>query len=340
MMSLLVGLAALALPGSAFSAEVSLNGNQLRFLAEEGEQNAVEVRVILAAYEVTDFGTAVTAGAGCRTVGPNTARCPSALVTSVVVTTGDHSDSVDLASLLPEEAASSLRIPSVIHTGPDTDRVMGGLAADTLEGGTGGDTLQGNEGGDTLRGGPDDDLAEGGPGADRVFGKEGNDILKGEAGSDRLNGGDGDDTLDGGPGGDFLEGGDGNDTLMTEDGETDTLRCGSGIDGRVGDLQLDKIDCEARPHAASGVGDDQVFTPRLHVRMTPRGTNRRPKFVEAWLRGGRGRYSARIRFLPKGRVKARRRCVSRNRKVIITRRHALRRARRAKGSLLHASCTR
>jgi Ca2+-binding RTX toxin-like protein len=345
---LLVSLAVLAFPSTALSAEVSLRGSQLQFLAEEGEQNAVEVRVILAAYEVTDFGTAVTAGAGCRSVGPNTARCPSALVTSVVVTTGDHSDSVDLASTLPEEAQSSVRVPSVIRTGPEYDRVMGGLAADAVEGGPGIDVLQGNEGDDTLRDGSGDGLTDGGPGADVLIGEEGNDALSGDAGEDRLHGGEGDDSLAGGAGSDLLEGASGNDALSARDGERDTLRCGSGIDGRVADLGLDTIACERRIQppredgatAHGGVGGGGSKNPKLRVRLKPRRTARTPKAVSAWIeRVKSGRYSVRIGFVPK-RIKPRRRCVSRFPKTVIARQRALRGADIATGIVLHRGCRR
>ncbi|MFZ2982730.1 MAG: calcium-binding protein, partial [Sphingobium sp.] len=124
-------------------------------------------------------------------------------------------------------------------TGSDfSDRLVGGIGAQTLKGGLGDDVIEGGAGADILDGGDGFDIAsydgsasgvrvaldgstlEGGDPVGDVFvsieGLEGSrfdDTLIGTAGSDILLGSDGDDTLLGLGGADTLDGGAGNDTV-------------------------------------------------------------------------------------------------------------------------------
>lgn len=75
-------------------------------------------------------------------------------------------------------------------------------------------------------------------GPDRLVGTAGPDVVFGRAGTDRLEGRGGGDLLDGGPGRDVLLGGPGADRLAADyDGARDIVRCGTGRDLAVADLE-------------------------------------------------------------------------------------------------------
>jgi Ca2+-binding RTX toxin-like protein len=136
----------------------------------------------------------------------------------------------------------------VIYGGPgdDTifglggnDQLFGEGGDDRLEGGSGNDVLDGGDHDDVILGGSGSDTATGGAGADEIRGGSGNDTLRGGSGRDEIFGGSGNDRLygergpdlvDGGDGNDFISGGSGNDRLQARDGQTDTVRGGTGSD--------------------------------------------------------------------------------------------------------------
>lgn len=121
-------------------------------------------------------------------------------------------------------------------------------------------------------------------GPDVLRGTDRSDKLYGKGGHDRLYGLGGNDLLVGGPGRDLLEGAKGNDRLLTRDSARDTVRCGSGRDAAVVDVQ-DRVEpnCESvlRPTPApqtfviAGAGDiatrrsDDDDTARLLDRIDP-----------------------------------------------------------------------
>jgi Ca2+-binding RTX toxin-like protein len=67
---------------------------------------------------------------------------------------------------------------------------------------------------------------------DELNGYEGNDVLLGNGGKDELNGGSGRDWLVGGDGNDTMTGGAGNDLIDVSEGNTDTVRYESKLDGQ------------------------------------------------------------------------------------------------------------
>jgi hypothetical protein len=108
-----------------------------------------------------------------------------------------------------------------LEGGSGSDQLDGGEGDDLILGGSGNDTGTGGNGADEMRGGSGNDEFRGGPGRDEIFGGSGNDRLFGEGGADLVDGGDGKD---------FISGGSGNDRLQARDGQTDTVRGGTGTD--------------------------------------------------------------------------------------------------------------
>src|SRR5438132_4067754 len=131
----------LARGASANPATVSETGTTLTYAAVAGEVNNLVITVVGPNFVVTDT-VSVTAGTGCTSTGPMSATCPTAGITSAVVTLNDKDDSADL---------SALSIPASID---------GGTGADSLKGTSGGDTLIGGPGGDSLTGGSGIDTAD------------------------------------------------------------------------------------------------------------------------------------------------------------------------------------
>ena len=139
---------------------------------------------------VDDVGS-VTAGAGCIQDGPRVAKCSTAGINQIRVSTGARNDFV------------------FVNTGLFTT-VLGGTDNDTLQNlGNGGARLNGNDGDDRLFGKI----------VDSLFGQNGNDrlegglFLRGGAGNDTMFGLDGNDSMFGDEGFDNLDGGVGFDDL-------------------------------------------------------------------------------------------------------------------------------
>ena len=229
LVALILALAGLAFaPGAASAGTVSLNGQELRWVAGFSETNTVTITKggFLQPYVVEDTTAALSVGQGCTSKGTGKAECGGLdVISSIYADAGALADTVTVNS----------DAPATIRGGTNADTLRGGSGNDMIYGEFGssddvdgrGDTIYGNDGNDTLHGGSTQ------PGArDELFGGAGNDTIYGDfgpacpsclyAGPDSLDGGPNDDTLrgeagddvlkDGGTHWDDLAGGDGTDT--------------------------------------------------------------------------------------------------------------------------------
>ncbi|MFG1942109.1 calcium-binding protein [Nonomuraea sp. NPDC048826] len=217
-----VGMA--ALPASASSvADVgtcSIAAGELRYTADAGVANEVEIRLDGAVFVVEDNAGEVAPG-NCTDDGA-TATVPTAQVNRVRVVLGDGDDSADV----------NIDRRAVIRGGAGNDELLGGPRGDDIRGGAGEDDVRGQGGDDSVRGEADDDEVRGGDGNDTARGGGGADDLRGGAGNDELNGGAGDDELRGNAGNDELNGNNGNDELNGGAGADDCAG-GRGTDTEV-----------------------------------------------------------------------------------------------------------
>jgi len=260
-------------PPAALASQVGYNGQEVSYVAAQGEGNSLQLSVnadasgcgALAAPCLTIFesgwGVAITdIGAGCqllaRSYYGDRAACP--VPQRVRVDLGDQND-----------AFWDWNGPSVIDGGAGNDAPVKGLGGDdVVRGGPGSDSVYGGGGNDTVDGGDGNDYLEGYSGGTfDPLGMAGADTYVGGAGTDALTyNGRGDDLAvlldgaanDGGAGeGDNIGGdvevvetGAGNDTMVGNAGPNgfasasgnDVLRGGGGDDNLV-----------------AGDGDDQVF---------------------------------------------------------------------------------
>jgi Ca2+-binding RTX toxin-like protein len=233
--------------------QVWIEGSTLRFLADPGDDNSVNVTVVGANYRIVDANANPVAAAFPCVAIANGADCPVASVTALQVQLGDLNDtgrnSTSLPSYLLGEAGNDYLIG-----GTGDDSLSGGADNDTLDGGTGDDSLSGSTGIDwayyttrnttvmvTLNGvagdgevaiGESDYVSTtvenvyGGTGNDHLVGSTAENSLYGYGGSDRIYGGAGDDTLNGGAGArDALFGEAGADSM---DGNLDAGDSGDG----------------------------------------------------------------------------------------------------------------
>ncbi len=157
---------ALAAPGIASGATVSVSNGKATFTAAPGEVNNLTLSTQLHPLGVTfsDSGAgSVTAGSGCTQVTATTVGCAEP-ITRVAVDLGDGNDTLtDKLSLTPVTADG----------GSGDDVLTGGAPDDTLIGGAGDDVLNGGGGNDTLDGGPGTDSFDGGPGNDTILSRDG-----------------------------------------------------------------------------------------------------------------------------------------------------------------------
>jgi hypothetical protein len=196
-------LAALALPGSARAATVSLIpedlGLRLTYAAAPGEANRLLITEVAGALIVRDDGARIRPGASCTAFGPHAARCRSLARpgdgTSVVVELGNRRDAATLgdpggdwvaAQVLGGDGRDTIDISDVtLVSSPDL------LRNPEVDGARGADWIIGSRQADHLAGGA---------GADRLEGRGGADVLVGDPagalGPDRLLGGAGEDTVD------------------------------------------------------------------------------------------------------------------------------------------------
>jgi len=175
---------------AATTTVVEKSGSTLLVTGASSAPNFINVGSGAGFIRVDDIGL-VTAGAGCIQDGPRVAKCSTAGINQIRVSTGTRDDSV------------------FTNTGFFTT-VLGGADNDTLRNlGSGQARLNGNDGNDRLLGRT----------VDSLFGQNGNDrlegglFLRGGAGNDTLLGLDGNDSMFGDEGFDNLDGGAGFDDL-------------------------------------------------------------------------------------------------------------------------------
>jgi len=223
-------------------------GDQMSFIADQGEANAVTVTDVAGVVTIRDAVAPVVAPIGCQQVDPRAVTCrPSSGPIKVVVALRDNNDSLSL------------------NTAADGTIVDGGPGNDVLVGGPGDDSLDGEIGNDLIAGGAGDDLLEPGLGSDVLHGGEGSDsavytarelpvsidlsLLQADGATDAADsltsvegaiGGNGKDVLTGNDGPNRLEGNIGNDRITGR----------SGADELIGSEGADQID--------AGAGDDLI----------------------------------------------------------------------------------
>ena len=289
-------LCALAWAGAAQAGTFSFDGTDVSYSAPSGETNRIflisEERPVRG-FRVIDSGAAVTAGAGCTSVGPHEAFCaiPN-FPDHVLVSVDDMNDYVNTSAAVPGETRLEGGDGNdALYTGQDFAAVMdGGAGADVFEGElatvdyssrtnpltvTKGDGLanDGEAGENDLIGHVDTVI--GGAGADTftltgfdgtVLAGGGNDHISavglsfcglgGGPGNDVIEADDGFCSMGGGGGNDTLIGGD-DDQLMSGGEGDDVLRGGPGRDSLAGDRGADElIGGKGHDHARGGSGDD------------------------------------------------------------------------------------
>jgi len=291
-----VVLTALSWAGAAEAGTSSFAGGVLSYTAPSGQTN----RVFLISEEtpvrgirVIDTGAPVTAGAGCSSVGPNEAFCPTPdFPDHVLVSVDDLDDYVNTSAAHYETRIEGGDGDDELYSGQNLSAVMdGGSGADVMSGElstvdyssrtnpltvTMGDGLA-NDG----EAGENDLIADdvgaviGGSGADtftltgfdgRVSAGLGNDHitaiglsfcgLSGGKGDDVIEADDGFCSMGGGFGDDVLIGGLDNQLMGGGEGD-DVLRGGPGRDSLAGDRGADElIGGKGRDHSRGGSGDD------------------------------------------------------------------------------------
>lgn len=176
-------------------------------------------------------------------------------LTSLVITTGDSDNTVNLSGVTQASFANLTNIE--INTGNGNDNIIGssdlpdiidaGNGNDTINGLAGNDTILAGDGNDSILAGLGNDSVNAGDGADFVQGDLGNDTIDagdgadsvtGDAGDDSIIGGDGADSVSGNTGNDFVVGNGGADNITGDDGD-DTVFGGAGADTITGDLGND-----------------------------------------------------------------------------------------------------
>ncbi len=285
---------ALAWAGVAQAGTFSFDGNDVSYVAPSGETNHVFLiseEKPVRGFRVIDTGAAVTAGAGCTSVGAHEAFCAIPdFPDHVLVSVDDMNDYVNTSAALPGETR--------LEGGTGNDALYAGEDSAVLDGGAGADVFEGelstvdySSRTDPLTVTIGDGLANDGEAGENdlighvaeVIGGSGADTFTLTGGDGRVDAGHGNDHITaigvscglvGGPGNDVIEadggfcsmgGGGGNDTLIGGDdvqlmggGEgDDVLRGGPGGDSLAGDRGADElIGGKGHDHCRGGSGDD------------------------------------------------------------------------------------
>jgi Ca2+-binding RTX toxin-like protein len=244
---LLVLVALLALPGSAWAGTVSAPGFAgVEFDAAPGEANDVQVSRAGGKLRVEDRGAPLKAKGTCRSVSANAAECADEhLGWLVVVETGDGNDTV-----------------TVNTSGIGTTAVRLGAGDDKLDGsGRNSIYADGGDGADMLLGGNGPDIFQGGAGPDLLDGRGGLDQVYYEAGSEKTGvfavldnkandgpPGENDDiraeAIEGTNVHDILVGDDGDNVIIGHDGNDDVACLGGTDVVIVNDVFKPARDCE------------------------------------------------------------------------------------------------
>jgi len=147
-----IALAFAAGPATARAASAGVARNVLTFEAGPGEANQVTVSTGPGVFRISDPGSMIGAGLGCRVLTAHMVECERGRVERVILRLLDGNDS------------------ATVSVGVST-------------------RMNGGEGDDVLEGSEVDDLLRGGPGADQLFGSDGFDTLDGGTGPDVMSGG-------------------------------------------------------------------------------------------------------------------------------------------------------
>ena len=143
-----LGARAHVIPGYNIGDNPDREPDELRFLAQPGEANRVEVILVDTlrdSFRVRDAGASITPGEGCSAVDLHTVTCSADFVS---VRVGDAADEVDLSRA--DRGADA-------NGGTGADRLLGTPSYDNLNGGGGGrDVLLGAAGSDRLTDGDRD----------------------------------------------------------------------------------------------------------------------------------------------------------------------------------------
>jgi Ca2+-binding RTX toxin-like protein len=258
-----------------------------QYTAQPGEANDVELTRNGSDIVVRDTGATIQVGSGCKSEGPNRARCsppegPSTGLNQMEVELGD------LGDVLRDNVTGSASL--VAEGGAGDDQLFGGESHDVLGGGAGADRLEGGPWADHLGdgvggGGLEPDMMDGGEGQDRVSyagrtervtvnlaavganaGQQGEgdslssvEVVWGGRGPDVLRAGGAAVIFSGRGGGDQLVGGFGNDELSGDSGNDkadgsfgrDRVQGGKGNDRLRGGCDRDTVLGEA--------GRDRIF---------------------------------------------------------------------------------
>jgi Ca2+-binding RTX toxin-like protein len=226
----------LAVPvGTAAAAEVEVGPGAdgttvVSYQAAPRETNRPLLQTLAGGHAFTDFGAALTAGAGCTAGTP--VLCE---IHPVEAHLGDRND----VAFINSNAGSA----SVYGDSGDDDFLAGGDGQAFAYGGTGNDTIRvSTDGQANAAGGSGNDRIAGGFGQffDAFQGEGGNDLLV-TTGSGTLGGGGGDDELVGDPGGRMalsLLGQAGDDVLLPSRGTADGGRDSDTIVGHAGRLNV------------------------------------------------------------------------------------------------------
>src|SRR3954451_8143507 len=92
MLVTVAALALLAAPSAHAATATTADGN-LRYTAVAGEVNNVSFsRVSGETFRVTDLGTTITAGTGCKQEGPNVVTCTTGRSRPLIANLGDQTD--------------------------------------------------------------------------------------------------------------------------------------------------------------------------------------------------------------------------------------------------------
>jgi Ca2+-binding RTX toxin-like protein len=257
---------------------------EFHYTAGDGETNDVQITRDGGFLIVRDTGATIVASGGCKSEGPNQARCSPPEGPS----TGFIDNEIALGDM-PDRYENAASWTTLVAGGAGDDRLIGGTSFDMLIAGPGSDHLEGRGGIDYLDeglggSGIEPDVMDGGEGRDRVsyaartnrvvvdlaggpsgevdegdtlisveeaHGGRGSDLLQAGSSSVILSGRGGNDRLIGGQGGDRLFGDSGHDKLYGVFGR-DRLEGGTGNDRLEGGCDADKL--------VAGAGRDRLFT--------------------------------------------------------------------------------
>jgi Ca2+-binding RTX toxin-like protein len=227
------------------------SSDDVTFVAQSGERNALEVVYPSQTLIFTDSGAPLTAGAGCVSLGPNSAQCEIRPNVNAYLGEKDDNARVTWAGRVQVWAGSGS--DSVVASSFGQAGIAYGEAGDDVVGAVG-------EGGQLADGGPGDDVlnvfAFGGESAGS--GGDGRDVIEFRS---AMNTGIGPATLDGGSGSDTIlaqptwtgtstaDGGPGNDVIVITTaapffglGASYLLSGGPGSDTLTGGVTVDTAD--------------------------------------------------------------------------------------------------